>query len=176
MVTYHHERPLRTSTFPIVVLVSKLVRRAVVAAITSRPFLGRSGSRSVFDAGSRKLPKDLRNHAQVMSTITAQISFCGRYHPRLAIRPYAGGRGRFHVIRRRSMIRKSKFCAVTLIAATRIAVLGLSSPVFAAQYGPSYWSPSQTGGGSAGYNYYLSKDNRLKRHVGSHHSGATKVK
>jgi hypothetical protein len=71
------------------------------------------------------------------------------------------------------MISKSKLGAIAFIAAMGLAS-GLTSPAFAAHYGPAYTAPSQTGGGSAGYNNQLSNDYRLKphhvnRHVGEHH-------
>jgi hypothetical protein len=63
------------------------------------------------------------------------------------------------------MINKSKLGAIALIAA-----IGLVSPAFAANYGPQYYAPSQTGGGSAGYNHNLSDYYRLKQHSHTHHA------
>jgi hypothetical protein len=51
------------------------------------------------------------------------------------------------------MISKSKLGAIAFIAA-----IGLTSPAFAANppnYGPRFYAPSQSGGGSAGYNREL---------------------
>ena len=58
------------------------------------------------------------------------------------------------------MIRKSKLGAIAIIA-----LIGVASPAFA-QY-----SPSQTGGGSTGYNIRASTPNyRLKHHHVTRHS------
>jgi hypothetical protein len=63
------------------------------------------------------------------------------------------------------MISKSKLGAITFIAA--IGLAPLASPAFA-QYGGQY-SPSLTGGGSAGYNHGL-KYYRLKKHHAKQHA------
>jgi hypothetical protein len=62
---------------------------------------------------------------------------------------------------------KSKLAAITLVAAIGLAA-GFASPASAAHYGPSYWAPGQTGGGSAGYNNNVANDYRLKHHAKSH--------
>jgi hypothetical protein len=62
------------------------------------------------------------------------------------------------------MINKSKLGAIVLMTA-----IGLTSPAFAANppnYGPRFYAPSQSGGGSYGYNQLL-ETHRLKRH---HHA------
>jgi hypothetical protein len=61
------------------------------------------------------------------------------------------------------MISKSKLGAIALIAAMGLAS-NLSSPAFAANYGPQNYAPGQTGGGSTGYNHNLTTDYRLKQH------------
>jgi hypothetical protein len=84
------------------------------------------------------------------------------------------------------MISKSKLGAIAFIAA-----MGLVPPAFAqmqtnamgnrsiaepsglhvtlvADYGPSNYAPTQTGGGSGGYNHRLSTDYRLKHHPARH--------
>jgi hypothetical protein len=67
------------------------------------------------------------------------------------------------------MISKSKLGAIAFMTA-----IGLASPALA-QYGPQY-SPSATGGGSAGYNHGL-KYYRLKpHHVNPHASVKPKEK
>ena len=70
------------------------------------------------------------------------------------------------------MTSKSKFGAIALIAAIGL-VLGfassLTSPASAANYGAQNYAPSQTGGGSTGYNHNLNTDYRLKQHH-SHHA------
>jgi hypothetical protein len=58
------------------------------------------------------------------------------------------------------MVNKSKLGAIAFIAAIGLAS-GLASPAFAAHYGPSYWAPGQTGGGSAGYNNRMANYYRL---------------
>jgi hypothetical protein len=63
------------------------------------------------------------------------------------------------------MINKSKLGALVIVAAA-----GLASPAFAAHYGPAYTNPSQTGGGSAGYNSKLANDYRLKHHTVKPHA------
>ncbi len=65
------------------------------------------------------------------------------------------------------MISKSKLGAITFIAAIVLAS-GFASPTFAANYGPQNYAPSQSGGGSAGYNHNLTTDYRLKHHTRSH--------
>jgi hypothetical protein len=57
------------------------------------------------------------------------------------------------------MISKSKLGAVAFIA-----VIGVAYPAFAAHYGPIHTAPSQTGGGSAGYNNRIANDYRLHAH------------
>ena len=75
------------------------------------------------------------------------------------------------LVRRRLMISKSKL-GVKLGALAFIAAIGLASglaaPAFAANYGPSNLAPSQSGGGSYGYNNKLSTDYRLKHHQTKH--------
>jgi hypothetical protein len=71
------------------------------------------------------------------------------------------------------MINKSKLGAIAFIAATGLAAIGLGSPAFAQNppnYGPQFYAPSQSGGGSAGYNREL-ETYRLK-HPHSHHHAA----
>jgi hypothetical protein len=65
------------------------------------------------------------------------------------------------------MISKSKLGAIAFIAAIGLAS-GLTSPAFAAHYGPAYTAPGQTGGGSAGYNSNISNNYRLNHHAKSH--------
>jgi hypothetical protein len=69
------------------------------------------------------------------------------------------------------MTSKSKL-GVKLGALAFIAALGLGSglatPVFAANYGGANLAPSQSGGGSYGYNNKLSTDYRLKHHQTKH--------
>jgi hypothetical protein len=65
------------------------------------------------------------------------------------------------------MISKSKLGAIAFVAAMGVAS-ALTSPAFAAHYGPAYTAPSQTGGGSAGYNSRVSNDYRLNHHSKSH--------
>lgn len=67
------------------------------------------------------------------------------------------------------MTSKSKFGAIALFAAIGLAS-GLVSPASAANYGSSNYAPSQTGGGSAGYNHNLSTDYHLKQHPRAHHA------
>jgi hypothetical protein len=62
------------------------------------------------------------------------------------------------------MINKSKLAAIAFIAA--IGLPSLASPAFAApypNYGPQFYSPSGSGGGSIGYNELL-MTHRLKAH------------
>jgi hypothetical protein len=55
------------------------------------------------------------------------------------------------------MTSKSKLAAIAIIAA-----IGLAPPAFAA----SVYSPSETGGGSWGYNHHMAIDQwRLKHHL-----------
>jgi hypothetical protein len=64
---------------------------------------------------------------------------------------------------RRPMISKSKLGAMAFI----IATIGLTSPAFAA----SIYSPSETGGGSWGYNHHMAIDQwRLRHHHGVRHT------
>jgi hypothetical protein len=65
------------------------------------------------------------------------------------------------------MISKSKLGAIAFIAAIGLAS-ALTTPTFAANYGAQNYAPSQSGGGSAGYNHNLSTDYRLKHHARSH--------
>lgn len=63
------------------------------------------------------------------------------------------------------MIRKSKRSAIAFI----IVTIGLASPAFAQRT----YSPSETGGGSWGYNHRMAIDQwRLKHHHGVHHTSA----
>jgi hypothetical protein len=71
------------------------------------------------------------------------------------------------LIRRRLMISKSKLGALTLVAALGLGS-GLAAPAFAANYGGANLAPSQSGGGSYGYNNKLSTDYRLKHHQTKH--------
>jgi hypothetical protein len=74
------------------------------------------------------------------------------------------------------MIGKSKrganLGAMALIAAVGlaapIAAAGLAAPALAAHYGASNLAPSQTGGGSYGYNNKMATDYRLKHHIYNH--------
>lgn len=65
------------------------------------------------------------------------------------------------------MISKSKLVAklgaVAFIAAVGLGS-GFASPALAANYGGANLAPSQSGGGSYGYNQKLSTDYRLKHH------------
>jgi hypothetical protein len=65
------------------------------------------------------------------------------------------------------MISKTKLGAIVFIAALGVAA-GLTSPAFAAHYGPAYTAPGQTGGGSEGYNSRVSNDYRLNHHAKPH--------
>ena len=80
------------------------------------------------------------------------------------------------------MISKSKLGAAAFVAAIALASPALvaaapigNGPVGApgsavtpvANYGAQNYAPSQTGGGSAGYNHNLSTDYRLKHHKNS---------
>ena len=70
------------------------------------------------------------------------------------------------------MISKSKLGAIAFITATGIGAIGLASPAFAANppnYGPQFYAPSQSGGGSVGYNRKL-ETYRLKHHQVKHHA------
>jgi hypothetical protein len=69
------------------------------------------------------------------------------------------------------MISKSKLGALALFAALGLAS-GLTSPAFAAHYGPAYTNPGQTGGGSSGYNSTMANDYRLKHHTVKPHTQA----
>lgn len=83
------------------------------------------------------------------------------------------------------MISKSKLGASKLGATAFVVAIGLASPALAqmhagaigkvadpgglsvipvAHYGASNYAPSQTGGGSSGYNYNAATDYRLKQH------------
>jgi hypothetical protein len=66
----------------------------------------------------------------------------------------------------------AKLGASVLIAAVGlaapIAVVGLAVPAFAAHYGASNLAPSQSGGGSYGYNNKMATDYRLKHHIYNH--------
>jgi hypothetical protein len=67
------------------------------------------------------------------------------------------------------MISKSKLAAIALMTATglatAIAATGATAPAFA----QSIYSPSETGGGSWGYNHHMAIDQwRLRHHVGRH--------
>lgn len=79
------------------------------------------------------------------------------------------------LVRRKLMISKSKLGvklgALTVLAAVGLAS-GLASPVFAANYGGANLAPSQSGGGSYGYNNKLSTDYRLKHHQTKHQAPA----
>jgi hypothetical protein len=98
---------------------------------------------------------------------------------------HGGAAADLFVIRRKSMTSKSKLGAITFIAA-----IGLASPAFAQiqanaisaapgshhvltlvsdppDYGSQNYAPSQTGGGSGGYNRKI-ETYRLKRHPASH--------
>jgi hypothetical protein len=66
------------------------------------------------------------------------------------------------------MISKSKLGAIAFITAIGLAS-GLTSPAFAANYGPVYTAPSQTGGGNAGYNSRMANDYRLRPHHATTH-------
>ena len=68
------------------------------------------------------------------------------------------------------MISKSKLGTMTFVAAIGIGAIGLASPASAANYGPIYTAPSQTGGGSIGYNSNLANDYRLKKNHAKSHS------
>jgi hypothetical protein len=61
------------------------------------------------------------------------------------------------------MISKSKLGA-KLGAVAFMAAIGVAYPALAAHYGPAYTAPSQTGGGSAGYNNHIANDYRLHPH------------
>jgi hypothetical protein len=63
------------------------------------------------------------------------------------------------------------FGAIALIAAA-----GLSSPAGAANYGASNIAPSNTGGGSIGYNNDVSSDYRLKAHHAKHHTPSDQMR
>lgn len=73
------------------------------------------------------------------------------------------------------MINKSTRGAIAVIAATALsaiglAAIGLAAPAFAdnpPNYGPQFYAPSQSGGGSVGYNRLL-MTHRLKQHPGRH--------
>jgi hypothetical protein len=106
-----------------------------------------------------------------------------------------GGHGRCSiVVRRRPMMSKSKLVAVKLGASAVVAIMGLASPASAQMpangigrgaladpssphaftlvdnppnYGPQFYAPSQSGGGSIGYNELL-MTHRLKKHPGKH--------
>lgn len=70
------------------------------------------------------------------------------------------------------ILRAPTFRAIVLIAATGLGATGLAAPAFAANppdYGPQFYAPSQSGGGSYGYNRLL-LTHRLKRHHSSHHT------
>jgi hypothetical protein len=72
------------------------------------------------------------------------------------------------------MISKSKLGAIAVIAATGLTAIGLGSPAFAQNppnYGPQFYAPSQSGGGSIGYNQKL-ETYRLKQHPRTHHPAA----
>lgn len=67
------------------------------------------------------------------------------------------------------MIRKSKFSAIALMTATgltaAVAAMGVTPPAFAQRI----YSPSETGGGSWGYNHHMAIDQwRLRHNVGRH--------
>jgi hypothetical protein len=66
------------------------------------------------------------------------------------------------------MISKSKL-GVKLGAIAFIAAVGFAAPALAANYGGSNLAPSQSGGGSYGYNNKLSTDYRLTKHHVKHH-------
>jgi hypothetical protein len=66
------------------------------------------------------------------------------------------------------MISKSKLGA-ELGAVAFMAAIGVAYPAFAAHYGPGYTAPSQTGGGSAGYNNRIANDYRLHPHHATTH-------
>jgi hypothetical protein len=68
---------------------------------------------------------------------------------------------------RRPVIGKSKLGA-KLGAIVLIATIGLAVPAFAAHYGASNLAPSQSGGGSYGYNNKMATDYRLKHHIYNH--------
>lgn len=72
------------------------------------------------------------------------------------------------------MINKSKLGAI-LGATAFIAVASLGTPAFAANYGGSNLAPSQSGGGSYGYNNKLSTDYRLGKHHTKHHVPSNKA-
>jgi hypothetical protein len=70
------------------------------------------------------------------------------------------------------MISKSKLGATALIAAiglaAPIAAMGVASPAFAQRI----YSPSETGGGSWGYNHHMAIDQwRLKHRAKAHPQG-----
>lgn len=66
------------------------------------------------------------------------------------------------------MINKSKRGALAFI----IVTIGLASPAFAQKI----YSPSETGGGSWGYNHHMAIDQwRLRHHHGVHHAPAQPV-
>jgi hypothetical protein len=70
------------------------------------------------------------------------------------------------------MISKSKLGAIALIAAiglvSPIAAIGVAAPAFA----QSIYSPSETGGGSWGYNHHMAIDQwRLKHRAKAHAQG-----
>ena len=70
------------------------------------------------------------------------------------------------------MISKSKVGAIAFIAAMGLAAIGLTAPASAANppnYGPQFYAPTQSGGGSGGYNRKL-ETYRLKQHPTSHHN------
>lgn len=74
------------------------------------------------------------------------------------------------LVRRRPMTSKSKFGAIALIAAIGlVSGFAFTPPASAANYGAQNYAPSQTGGGSTGYNHNLNTDYRLKQHH-SHHA------
>jgi hypothetical protein len=73
------------------------------------------------------------------------------------------------IVRRGKMVSKSKLGASKLGAIAFIAAIGLASPAFAANpedYGGQHYAPSQSGGGSGGYNRKL-ETYRLKHHPAS---------
>jgi hypothetical protein len=74
------------------------------------------------------------------------------------------------------MVNKSKFSALAFIAAIGL-VSGLASPAFAAtpypNYGRGFYSPSGSGGGSAGYNQKI-ETYRARHHHNTHAGTQTK--
>jgi hypothetical protein len=73
------------------------------------------------------------------------------------------------------MTNKSKLGAIALIAATGLVTIGLAAPAFAAtpypNYGGQFYAPSQSGGGSGGYNRKLETYRLKKQHpTSSHHT------